>query len=68
MVEEGTLGLVGYGILSAAQIIPGFISFAASKWLIWLLFGNSRQREKQYRKRKAVILNMFSFPLIPSRL
>eukprot|EP00602_Paraphysomonas_sp_CaronLab_P006342 CAMPEP_0185028280 /NCGR_PEP_ID=MMETSP1103-20130426/13938_1 /TAXON_ID=36769 /ORGANISM="Paraphysomonas bandaiensis, Strain Caron Lab Isolate" /LENGTH=349 /DNA_ID=CAMNT_0027562655 /DNA_START=46 /DNA_END=1092 /DNA_ORIENTATION=+ len=35
LVEEGALGLVGYGILTAAQVIPGFLSFVASRWCLW---------------------------------
>jgi hypothetical protein len=66
LVEERTLGLVGYGILSAAQIVPGFATFVASKWLIWLLFGASRQREKQLRKRRAVRLLPLPPPLFCS--
>jgi hypothetical protein len=65
LVKEGTLGLVGYGILSAAQVVPGFVSFIASKWLVWLLCGSSRQRERQLRKRRAVNLLSLSPFLTP---
>ena len=35
LVEEGALGLVGYGILTAAQVIPGFLSFVASRYFVF---------------------------------
>jgi hypothetical protein len=31
LVEEGAIGLIGYGMLTAVQIVPGFLSFIASK-------------------------------------
>ncbi|CAE7704467.1 unnamed protein product, partial [Symbiodinium microadriaticum] len=30
LVEEGALGLMGYGLLTAVQVVPGFFTFIAS--------------------------------------
>ena len=39
MTRHGFMALFDYGYLTALQIVPGFISFAAARALLWVMVG-----------------------------
>mmetsp|Transcript_20858 Transcript_20858/g.38798 ORF Transcript_20858/g.38798 Transcript_20858/m.38798 type:complete len:374 (+) Transcript_20858:157-1278(+) len=54
IADEGSLGLLSFGLLTACQAVPGFLCFATTRTLLWLVCGPTRQRERQYKRRKEV--------------
>lgn len=50
-------GLLNYGVLTIANIIPGFLSFVAMRISTNILFGRSIHRRQQQIRRKEVIFN-----------
>lgn len=56
---EGLLGLLSYGLLTFSQTLPGFATFAATRALLWLVCGTTIQREKQYKRRKEILEDLW---------
>jgi hypothetical protein len=54
IADEGSLGLLSFGLLTACQVVPGFLCFATTRTLLWLLCGPTRQRQRQHKRRKEV--------------
>lgn len=66
LADEGLLGLLSFGLLTACQAVPGFICFTATRSLLWLVCGTSRQRERQYKRRKHILEQLWpKLPLFP---
>ncbi len=51
----GALSLLNYGLLTAVQVVPGFLSFLALRLASRLLFGTSLQRKHQISRRKEIV-------------
>lgn len=51
----GVLSLLNYGLLTAVQVVPGFLSFLAMRLASRLLFGTSLQRKHQISRRKEIV-------------
>ena len=47
MVHEGFSGIFRYGILTAMQIIPGFLAYVAFRYTLWVIFGTMIKRKRQ---------------------
>ena len=54
IADEGSLGLLSFGLLTGCQVAPGFVTFAATRSLLWLVCGATMQRQRQYKRRKEV--------------
>lgn len=49
------LSLLNYGLLTAAQIVPGFCIFLTMRAGSWMLFGPTIHRQHQLQRRKDIV-------------
>ena len=49
--EGGYSAILRYGHLTLLQVIPGFISFVASRTALWFVLGPTKRRQKQRKRR-----------------
>lgn len=52
--SNAALSILNYGLLTAVQIIPGFVSFLGMRGVGWMLFGATIHRKHQLHRRKEV--------------
>jgi hypothetical protein len=48
-------GRFRYGMLTTAQVIPGFIAFLGARALLWMVLGDSKTRTRQFNRRKEIL-------------
>ena len=58
--NDGVTGLLQYGLLTTVQIVPGFVAFIATRSMLWLFLGSSRQRKKQLLRRYQILDEFWS--------
>jgi len=58
--NDGITGLLQYGLLTTIQIAPGFVTFIATRSLLWLFLGSSLQRKGQYSRRIQILEEFWS--------
>jgi len=49
------MSLFNYGLLTAAHVLPGFVTFVAMRSLSWLVLGSSLNRKHQISRRKEIV-------------
>jgi hypothetical protein len=47
-------------LLTTIQIAPGFVTFIATRSLLWLFLGSSLQRKGQYSRRIQILEEFWS--------
>ena len=58
--NDGVKGLLQYGLITTIQIVPGFAAFIATRSILWLFLGSSRQRKKQLLRRYQILDEFWS--------
>lgn len=66
VADEGSMGLLNFGLLTMFQMGAGFATFVATRSLLWLVCGTTMQRERLYKHRKEILEDLWpKHPKLP---